>query len=459
MGYMDSIENLGGEDRGRRASIRKVALASSIGATIEWYDFFLYGTAAGLVFNQLFFPSGNPTAGTLAAYATFAAGFVARPVGGVIFGHFGDRIGRKTMLVITLLLMGIATFAIGLLPTYEQVGLWAPALLLALRILQGIGLGGEWGGAVLMAVEHAPEGRRGFFGSWPQVGVPAGLLLGTGMFTLLSVWLSEDQFLSWGWRAAFLSSAILVAVGMYIRLQILESPAFTEIKEAQDEAQVPIVELLRTQPKESILSVGSRFAEGVSFNVFGVFVISYLTSQLGLPITTALLGVSIAAAISCVLTPVYGALSDRVGRRPVFALGAVAYGLFALPSFLLLNTRQTVWIVVALVVAFGLIHPAMEGILSSFWAELFDTRVRYSGVSFAYQFSGIFASGLTPLIATALLAAGGGQPWFLGAYMMGAALITVISIFALQETHKKDIFTTRLPASSREPEPATVERG
>ena len=450
---MSVVEKIGGEDAGERASVRKVAFASSIGATIEWYDFFLYGTAAGLVFNQLFFPPGNPTAGTLAAYATFAAGFVARPVGGVIFGHFGDRVGRKTMLVITLLLMGIATFAIGLLPTYQQVGLWAPALLLALRVLQGIGLGGEWGGAVLMAVEHAPEGRRGFFGSWPQVGVPAGLLLGTVAFSILSIALPEEAFLTWGWRAAFLSSAVLVAVGMYIRLQILESPAFKEVKESQGEATVPFVELLRTQPKESILSVGSRFAEGVSFNVFGVFVISYITTQLELPMTTALLGVSVAAAVACVMTPVYGALSDRVGRRPVFALGAVAFGLFALPSFLLFNTRQTVWIVVALVVAFGLIHPAMEGIISSFWAELFDTRVRYSGVSFAYQFSGIFASGLTPLIATALLAAGGGQPWFLGSYMMGAALVTVISIFALHETFQKNIFPVVREPARREPEP------
>ncbi len=455
---MSVVEKIGGEESGERASVRKVALASSIGATIEWYDFFLYGTAAGLVFNQLFFPPGNPTAGTLAAYATFAAGFVARPVGGLIFGHFGDRIGRKTMLVITLLLMGVATFAIGLLPTYQQVGMWAPALLLALRILQGIGLGGEWGGAVLMAVEHAPPGRRGFFGSWPQVGVPAGLLLGTVAFSILSIALPEEAFLTWGWRAAFLSSAVLVAVGMYIRLQILESPAFAEVRESQDEAAVPFVELMRTQPREAIFSVGSRFAEGVSFNVFGVFVISYITSQLGLPITTALLGVSVAAAIACVLTPLYGALSDRVGRRPVFATGAVAFGLFALPSFLLFNTEQTVWIVVSLVVAFGLIHPAMEGILSSFWAEQFDTRVRYSGVSFAYQFSGIFASGLTPLVATALLAAGGGRPWFLGAYMMGAALITVISIFALSETFKKDIFPSRPTAPSPEPEPV-AERG
>jgi metabolite-proton symporter len=450
---MSVVERLGGEDAGRENSITKVGVASAIGATIEWYDFFLYGTAAGLVFNQLYFPSSNPTAGTLAAYATFAAGFVARPVGGFIFGHFGDRIGRKTMLVLTLLVMGVATFAIGLLPTYAQVGILAPILLLTLRILQGIGLGGEWGGAVLMAVEHAPRGRRGFFGSWPQIGVPAGLLLGTAAFGLLSIILPEETFLSWGWRVAFLLSGILVAVGMYIRLQIMESPAFTEVKESQSEARVPFVELLRTQPKEAILTLGSRFAEGVSFNVYGVFIISYLTSQLELPMTIGLLGVSVAAAIMCVLTPVYGALSDRVGRRPVFATGAVLFGLFAIPSFLLFNTRQTVWIVLALVVAFGIIHPSMEGILSSFWSELFDTRVRYTGVSFAYQFSGIFASGLTPLIATWLLASGGGRPWFLGAYMMGAALVTVISIFALDETFQRDIEPVRVPAETREPEP------
>src|SRR5919112_1086893 len=346
---MSVVERVGGEGAGRENSVRKVAIASTIGATIEWYDFFLYGTAAGLIFNQLFFPPGNPTAGTLAAYATFAAGFVARPVGGFIFGHFGDRIGRKTMLVLTLLIMGVATFAIGLVPTYAQVGIWAPIILLTLRVLQGIGLGGEWGGAVLMAVEHAPEGRRGFFGSWPQIGVGAGLLLGTAAFGILSIVLPEAIFLSWGWRAAFLLSGILVAIGMYIRLQIMESPAFSGVKESRSEARVPFVELLRTQPKEAFLSVGSRFAEGVSFNVYGVFVISYITAQLKLPMTTALLGVSVAAAIMCVLTPVYGALSDRVGRRPVFALGAVAFRLFALPSFLLFNTGQTVWIVLALV--------------------------------------------------------------------------------------------------------------
>lgn len=452
---MSVVERLGGENTGQDNSIRKVALASTIGATIEWYDFFLYGTAAGLVFNQLFFPAGNPTAGTLAAYATFAAGFVARPLGGVIFGHFGDKIGRKTMLVLTLLIMGIATFAIGLLPTYAQVGIWAPILLLVLRVLQGIGLGGEWGGAVLMAVEHAPEGRRGFYGSWPQIGVGAGLLLGTSAFFLLSTVLPDEAFLNWGWRVAFLASGILVAVGAYIRLQIMESPAFNQVKETDSQAQVPFVEMFKTHPKELILGVGSRFAEGVSFNTYGVFIIAYLTTQVGASKTVALLGITFAAVIMCLLTPVYGALSDRVGRRPVFGTGAALFGLFAIPSFLLFNTQQTVWILISLVVALGIIHPLMEGTLSSFWAELFDTRVRYSGLSFNYQFSGIFASGLTPLIATALLSLGGGEPWLFGTYMVTMALVSVASIYGLEETYRKDIFQTKIETPERpEPEPA-----
>jgi len=436
------------------SSVRRVALASAVGATIEWYDFFLYGTAAGLVFNRLFFPEGNPTAGTLAAYATFAAGFVARPVGGLVFGHFGDRIGRKRMLVLTLLVMGVATFLIGLLPTYGQVGLWAPALLLALRVVQGIGLGGEWGGAVLMAVEHAPRGRRGFYGSWPQVGVPAGLLLGTSAFTLLSVSLTEEQFLGWGWRLAFLFSAVLVAVGAYIRLQVLESPAFLRLSEARQEARVPFLELLRTHPRELLLGVGTRFAEGVSFNIYGVFVISYLAGALGMSRPAALLCVSVAAVLNCALTPLCGALSDRVGRRPVFGAGAGLFGLFALPSFLLLGTGRVAPAMLALVVAFGLVHPMMEATLASFWSELFETRVRYSGLSFVYQFSGIFASGMTPLVATWLLSEGGGRPWLLAGYMAGAALLSVICVLALRETCGTDIFpeaekTARLRAGAR----------
>jgi MFS transporter, MHS family, shikimate and dehydroshikimate transport protein len=437
----EGMERLGGEEIGRERSIKKVALASSIGATIEWYDFFIYGTAAGLVFNQLFFPNFDPLVGTLAAYATFAAGFVARPVGGVIFGHFGDRIGRKTMLILTLLIMGVATFLIGLLPTYESIGIWAPILLLTLRLLQGIGLGGEYGGAVLMAVEHAPRDGRGYYGSWPQMGVPAGLLLGTAAFALLSL-LPDEQFYSWGWRVAFLASAIFVVVGTYIRLRIMESPAFTQVREAQDEAQIPFVELVRTQPKEVILGMGMRFAEGVAFNVYGVFIISYIAGELGLPRITALLGVTTAAAVACVFIPIYGALSDRIGRRPVFASGAAFFGLFALPSFLLINTAQTVWIIVGLVIAFGVIYPAMYGPLAAFWSEMFDTRVRYSGVSFVYQFSGIFASGLTPLIATSLLAEAGGEPWLVAAYMVVVALISIAAAYFLKETFRKDITPT-----------------
>lgn len=436
--------------------IRRVALASAVGATIEWYDFFLYGTAAGLVFNRLFFPEGNPTAGTLAAYATFAAGFVARPLGGIIFGHFGDRLGRKRMLVLTLLIMGVATFLIGLLPTYGQIGLWAPILLLALRVVQGIGLGGEWGGAVLMAVEHAPPGRRGFFGSWPQVGVPAGLLLGTSAFTLLSLLLTDEQFLGWGWRVAFLSSAVLVAVGAYIRLQVLESPAFVRLSEARQEARVPFLELLRTHPRELVLGMGTRFAEGVSFNIYGVFVISYLADTIGMSRTVALFCVSVAAVVACALTPFFGALSDRTGRRPVFGAGAGLFGLFAVPSFLLLGSGRPALAILALVVAFGVVHSMMEATLASFWAELFETRVRYSGLSLIYQFSGIFASGLTPLVATWLLSEGEGEPWLLGGYMAGAALLSVLCVIALRETYRTDIFpgeerASRLRAEAHQP--------
>lgn len=284
---MDNLERLGGEDLGERVSPRKVAFASAIGTTIEWYDFILYGTAAGLVFNQLFFPNLDSVTGTLVAYMTFAAAFIARPIGAFIFGHFGDRIGRKTMLILTLFIMGIATFLIGLLPTYNQIGIWAPILLLVLRLLQGIGAGGEYGGAVLMAVEYAPEGRRGFYGSWPQVGVPAATALGSGAFLLASL-LPDPAFFAWGWRVTFLVSILLVFVGLYVRLTIMETPAFTRVRESQEQARVPFFEMLRIQPKELILAMGTRWVEGVAYNVFAVFLISYVTTQLELPRGTAL---------------------------------------------------------------------------------------------------------------------------------------------------------------------------
>jgi MHS family shikimate/dehydroshikimate transporter-like MFS transporter len=435
------VEKLRGESVGQEVSPAKVALASSIGATIEWYDFFVFGTAAGLVFNQLFFTNLDPITGTLVAYLTFAVGFVARPVGSVIFGHYGDRVGRKAMLILTLFIMGAATFLIGLLPTYNSIGIWAPILLLLLRIFQGIGVGGEYGGAVLMAVEYAPVGRRGFYGSWPQVGVPAGLLLGTVVFSLVSL-LPNEQFLGWGWRVAFLASIVLFGIGMYIRLQILETPAFTRLREAQEEAQVPFIELLRAQPKALILGMGTRWIEGLVFNAYGVFIISYITGQLGLTNTTALIGVMLASAFGVVLVPVYGLLSDRFGRRYVYGAGAALFGLFAFPSFLLINTRQPALIWLSIVVALGLIYPAIYAPLAAFWSELFDTRVRYTGVGAVYQFSGILASGFTPAIASLLLGYAGGEPWLFVGYLILVTLVSLTTIYFSPETYRRDVTRT-----------------
>src|SRR5438093_2554033 len=292
-----------------------------IGTTIEWYDFFLYGTAAALAFNRLYFPTFDPLAGTLAAFGTYTVGFVARPIGGIVIGHYGDRIGRKSMLVLTLIIMGVSTFGIGLLPTYAQIGPWAAVGLVALRLAQGFGVGGEWGGAVLMAVEHAPAGARGFYGSWPQIGVPAGLLLSTAVFSLVST-LPEAQLLAWGWRVPFLLSLILVGVGLFIRLRIQETPAFSRIKEPGREAHLPLPDAVRAHPRNILLAMGARMAENGFFYIYSVFVLVYVTEQLGLPRSTILNGVLLATACELVSIPALAALSDRLGRRPADRGGA-----------------------------------------------------------------------------------------------------------------------------------------
>ncbi len=416
-------------------NLRRVIIASFIGTTIEWYDFFLYGTAAALVFNKLFFPTIDPAAGTMAAFATYAVGFFARPLGGIVFGHFGDKIGRKSMLVTTLMLMGVATVLIGLLPTYDQIGVAAPILLVTLRFVQGFGVGGEWGGAVLMAVEHGHESKRGFHASWVQAGVPVGLLLANGVFHLASS-MDEKAFLAWGWRIPFLLGILLLGVGMFIRLKIMESPIFAEAKAADPGPKVPILAVLRDHPRNVVLAMGARFAENAFFYIFTVLVLSYGSQQLGMAKGSLLNAVLVGSAVQLVAIPYFGALSDKLGRRPVYLGGALFLTAFAFPFFWLLETRQTGLVMVAVVI--GLIgHAAMYGPQAAFFSELFGTRVRYSGASLGYQLASPLAGGLAPLIATALLDKYGGKPWPVAVYLIVMSAITLVCVWLVEETSKK----------------------
>lgn len=411
----------------RERDVRKVVFASLVGSTIEWYDFFLYGVVAGIVFNQLYFPAHDPTVSIMLAYATFAVGFVARPLGGLIFGHYGDKLGRKTMLVITLMMMGGATVLIGLLPTYEQIGIAAPLLLLLLRVVQGIGIGGEWGGAVLMAYEYAPEEKRGFYASIPQIGTSLGLFLASGVMALLTM-LPEGAFMAWGWRAAFVASFVLVALGTWIRSNIKESPEFLAAKEesrGRDQG-LPFTDMMRRYPGNVALGMGARYIDGVFFNVFAVFSIVYLTKYVGMERSFALWTVCSAAVVMVFLIPFFGRLSDRVGRPKTYAVGSALLALSVFPAFALLSTGNPVLVVLGIVLPFGIVYPICYGPEAALFADLFDPSVRYTGVSFVYQFSGIFASGITPMIATWLLTRNNNDPFWLCAYVVFAGMVSMV---------------------------------
>jgi len=424
--------------------IRKVVSSALIGATIEWYDFFLYGVVAGIVFNKLYFPGSDPLISTLLAYTTFAVGFVTRPLGGVIFGHFGDKIGRKSMLVLTLMIMGISTFLIGLLPTYAQIGIAAPILLLLLRVLQGMGLGGEWGGAVLMAYEYAPKEKRGFYASLPQVGLAIGLFMASGVVALLSWLCTEEQFMAWGWRIAFLISILMMAVGMYIRLHIQETPEFSAVKERNEATAIPFMDMWRRYPGNILKGMGARYIDGVFFNVFAVFSISYLTTTLNISRTDAFLGVMASAVVMIFTIPFFGKMADRVGRPKVYMWGSLITAVSAFPAFWLMSSSGgnmlVIWL--AIIIPFGILYASIYGPEAVLFCDLFDAKVRYTGISFVYQFSGIWSSGITPIIATALIGFGGGNPWWVCLYVLFAGVVSAWCAHLIRRDQQREGLAT-----------------
>ncbi len=418
-------------------NIRKIAFASVIGTTVEWYDLFVFATASALVFNKIFFPSFDPIVGTLLAFGTFASAYLARIVGAALFGHFGDRLGRKSMLLFSLVMMGLATFAIGLLPNYASIGIWAPILLLFLRVMQGLALGGEWGGAVLMAVEHAPAHRRGLYGSWVQIGVPAGTLIANLAFLAIAMSMSSEDLLAWGWRIPFLASILLVGVGAYVRLVTAETPAFTKVKEDDATVTMPFFELLRRSWKTVLLGGIATMSTGSSFNLIVAFGLTYGTQALKISRNEMLFIVLLACAACVVLLPLFGWLSDRIGRRSVILGGIIGEALVAFPMFWLMDTATFSGALAGyllMMTAFA----ANYGPIATFLAELFGTKVRYSGLSIAYMLSGVLGSALTPIITTWLLSAtgkGSSVAW----YMIGTACLSAMALLALSETVKRDL--------------------
>lgn len=425
------------DPQSQRVQVRRAALASAIGTTIEWYDFFLYNTAAALVFPHLFFPASSAYAGAMASFATYAVGFAARPVGAAIFGHWGDRIGRKATLIVTLLVMGLSSAVVGILPGTAAIGLAAPILLVLLRLVQGIAIGGEWSGSVLIAMEWGDQGKRGLLGSFAQLGVPLGLVLGTGGMTLLSATLSPAAFNSWGWRVPFLASLVLVAVGLVIRLKILETPMFTKLVTERKTARTPVMDAIRYHWREILLSAGLRFSEQMPFYLFTTFVLSYVVSRHHFSKTFVLNAVLVGAVCELAMIPLFSYLSDRVGRKRVYLTGALLTGLIAFPYFAVLTHRGYVLIFVAIVLSL-MLHAMQYGPQAALIGESFPTYLRYGGAGLGYQLASVFAGGPAPLVATWLLHETG-TPYSISVYIVLAAVITVGCVLALPDRSRANI--------------------
>jgi metabolite-proton symporter len=435
---MTTAESVGTlSDSQHSAELRKAVIAATVGTTIEWYDFFIYGTAAGLVFGKLYFPNEDPLTATLAAFATYFVGFVGRPVGAAIFGHYGDRIGRKATLIATLMLMGFATFLIALVPTYASIGIWGAVLLTVLRVIQGIGVGGEWGGSVLISMEWAKtHGNRGLIASWPQFGVPAGLFLANLAILVFSTW-SGDQFAVWGWRIPFALSIVLVGVGLWVRLGILETPVFQKLVAERRVEKTPIVEVIRKQPKEIILSALVRMAEQAPFYIFTAFVFSYATGTLKMSRDFVLEAVLVASLLSFITIPLSGHISDRIGRRRMYLIGAAVTGLFGFLYFGMIDTAIPSAVFIAIVLSL-IPHDMMYGPQAALIAEAFTPRLRYSGASLGYQLASVIAGGPAPLIATALFAAYH-TGYAIAIYIAACAVVSLVAAALMPDYTGKDI--------------------
>jgi MFS transporter, MHS family, shikimate and dehydroshikimate transport protein len=422
----------------RTDEMKRIVVSSIIGTAVEWYDFLIYGIASALVFNKLFFPLSDPALGTIAAFGTYGVGFFARPLGAAIFGHFGDRVGRKAMLAITIVIMGLGTFLIGLLPTYGQIGVAAPIALVVLRLLQGIGLGGEWGGAVLMVVENAPTKNRGLLGSMVQLGYPIGNLTATGVLAALSQ-LPEGEFLAWGWRIPFLISIFLVGVGLYIRMQLEETPAFRKVEADRATARMPVVEVVTQHPRAFFTAVGLKLSEISYVSIATVFAISYVTNQLGLPRSVILNAVLLSAVVGLFVIPLFGWLSDKLGRKTLFYASCAFAIAFAFPMFWLLDTKDATIITLAILAAITFGQLIGFGVGAPWYSELFSARLRYSGASLGFQIGAAISGGLTPFVAAAFVAWTGGPTWPISVYLIVLAMITLVATMAAPETAGKPL--------------------